>query len=155
MPPVEGDPKKPLFVVVMIFRGQKKVVDTCVEVQEEENFAKLYSRCIDDQNNDCVQKAKRRTRALERSLESRAFSDRTKKRAESQSSESSGEDEGNPVFSVRRLPWESSRLRKLKDALDKVCPQKGVPRVQSEEWSSCEMPEGTPAWARKRRQDGF
>ncbi|KAI8517525.1 hypothetical protein Bbelb_035420 [Branchiostoma belcheri] len=33
----------------------KKVVDTCVEVQEEENFAQLYSRCIDDQNNDCVQ----------------------------------------------------------------------------------------------------
>ncbi|XP_035662765.1 uncharacterized protein LOC118406646 [Branchiostoma floridae] len=106
-----------------------------------------------------MQKVHRRRRALEKCRDS--WTDRTKKMAteilakQYQSSESSGDEYHDPPrFTVRRLPWESEALRKLKDSLDKVCPQRGSTRVLSDELSERTVPEGTPPWAVKGLYQG-
>ena len=39
------EPKKPLFVVCRVFKGENKLLDQFVEInQEEDNFAQLYTR---------------------------------------------------------------------------------------------------------------
>ncbi|CAH1250442.1 Hypp8856 [Branchiostoma lanceolatum] len=101
-----------------------------------------------------TQKVHRRRRALEKCQHS--WTDRTKKMAaeilakQYQSSESSGDESQDPPrFTVRRLPWESEALRRLKDSLDEVCPQRGAARVLSTDLSDRTVPDGTPAWAVK------
>ncbi|XP_019633060.1 PREDICTED: uncharacterized protein LOC109476520 [Branchiostoma belcheri] len=101
-----------------------------------------------------MQKVHRRRKALEKCKDS--WSDRTKQMAAEilakpyQSSESSGEETQDPPrFTVRRLPWESTALRKLKDSLDEICPQRGAARVLSSDFSDRTVPEGTPPWAVK------
>ncbi|XP_035680560.1 uncharacterized protein LOC118418659 [Branchiostoma floridae] len=101
-----------------------------------------------------VQKVERRSRALEKAQD---WTEKSKKRVEEflhedfMSSESSGE-EDQEGYTVRRLAWESKSLRKLKDSLDEVCPQRGVVRVESTVLSNRDKPEGTPAWAITRRR---
>ncbi|CAH1248527.1 Hypp8206 [Branchiostoma lanceolatum] len=66
------------------------------------------------------------------------------------SSESSDSDmEGRPykVFKVRRLAWESLKLRKLKKWMDDVCPSRSIRRVESTELSDRKLPEAVPKWA--------
>ncbi|KAI8502349.1 hypothetical protein Bbelb_199370 [Branchiostoma belcheri] len=102
-----------------------------------------------------IQKLERRLKAFQQAKGS--WTERSKRQAEEalkkdfMSSESSDSESERPVFKVRRLAWESGKLRKLKDSLDEVVPAKGTPREVSEELSDRKLPEGAPKWAISKR----
>ncbi|CAH1233365.1 Hypp698 [Branchiostoma lanceolatum] len=79
-------------------------------------------------------KAERRERALEKvkSTRSATWTEKNKRRAGRRRHTCPPSLSGTRV---RKLAWESKSLRKLKDSVDKVCPQRGAARVPSAEVS--------------------